>query len=126
MLRHFWIIMIVAMCGCSSREDRLVGTWLQAGGQEKITFMRDGIALMEGPRSNSQVTWRLLDGDRFSLTAVGGVTLLGCEAEGLINIRTRNPMTGQEGVWNYLRVGSDGALIPRVPGAGSNPLGCTP
>jgi hypothetical protein len=126
-----YLLLIVLLCSCSKRESDLLGVW--STGTEKITFLQDGTALIEGPQAPLALNWRWLDQDRFMLTGtgMGQVTFVGCMAAGMIKFRVRSPINGQENIATYYRTASDGTLITTRtsvtgPFGGSRATDCTP
>jgi hypothetical protein len=130
MFRTCSLLLIALLCGCSNREDELIGMWMTPEfahiPSSRITFSPDGTALHERPRfSDSRMNWKRLDQKRFTLTQAGGVTWVGCLSEDVINIRARYEGAGRERIYRYFRSGPDGK-VARKKTSPSKGLTCRP
>jgi hypothetical protein len=98
----------IVLCACTSKND-LLGVW--SNGQEKITFLEDKVALIEGQQT-IQLTWRQIENNRFIMTGsgFGQVTITGCMDPGLLKLKVPNQLRGGYNFAFYYRLNKDGTL----------------
>jgi len=131
--RSLGLLLAVLLCGCSSRADDLVGTWVSPGipgvlSPTHVILSPDGTGRVLNDRlRNLQVTWRRLDQQRFTLAQVDGETWPGCLADDAIIVRVRYDRNERPRLFRYQRARTwHGRTIPPERADSSQGLPCIP